>query len=83
MSALELNLLLLGKSNSIARYAPVLMAAQVAFFLLYTALWITASLEVTAFSADTWGRYALAVPAEMWAAFGLTGSSLMIIGHGS
>ena len=65
---------------SLDRHRPILIAAQVAFLIIGSAFWTMAKLQEEAFSAGTYGHFALLFPAEFWAGLMMAGSAIAIIG---
>ena len=68
------------RSDALARHSPLLIAESAATLIIGALFMADALTGSKGFNPETWGQFAYAYPAEMWAALMLGGSLLCIIG---
>lgn len=67
-------------ANSLDRYRPALMYAQMSLFLFGCFFWIDANSGGAGFKEVTWGSFAYFIPAKIWAAWNMVASAICIVG---
>jgi hypothetical protein len=65
---------------SLDRHRPVLMVFEIMLFVIGVLFWVQAGLQAEAFNHETFGRFALMFPAELWAGAMMAGSAIAYIG---
>lgn len=66
--------------NSLNRYRPALIYSQLSLFTLGVFFWVDATIGAGNFKLETWGYFAYAFPAKMWAAWNMGASAITMIG---
>ena len=66
--------------DSIARYRPLLVASNIALFVIGALFMADAVTGAEGFKESTWGSFALSFPAEMWAGIMMSGCAMCLIG---
>lgn len=66
--------------NSLNRYRPAVMYAQLALFVFGVMFWIDATIGANGFKEETWGALAYSIPAKAWAMLNMCASGFTIIG---
>ena len=66
--------------HSLPRYAPLLCGIQVSLFVVGTIFWFDAILGAKNFDVNTWGTFAYAFPAEIWAGWNMAASAITFVG---
>ena len=80
MKAIASRLAVVWAAHGIDRYAPVYMATQACLFAIGAVFWLEARSQDAAFSPETWGLIAYALPVEFWALVNLFASSVTFLG---
>ena len=66
--------------DSISRYRPLLVASNIAMFVICALLMSDALTGAQGFNEATWGQFAYSFQAEMWAGIMMSGCGMCLIG---
>lgn len=70
----------LGGGRSLDRYRPLWMHFEFGLLTIGILFWVSIGMGVSAFSPETWGTWACAYPARLWAAIMVISSAMIFTG---